>query len=134
MHDGCATARDLDEMSKRHHHALGDITKTTTGIQVTLETIKEHLIGSYEKPGHAHRIKALEDKMRLSFWQDVGMSAARAAAAFLTVSVLFGGLYLGFEARQKRMIREVVEEVTMARKAPKDPSCPGCAPTVADAR
>lgn len=134
MHDGCATKQDLESQSNRHHEALNRITATTAGMQATMETIKDLLVGSFERPGLGYRLTALEARAKVNFWQDVGMAAARAVAVFLVVVVLFGIISMGFRATIKDMIKDTANDVTMARKAPKDPSCPGCAPTVADAR
>lgn len=141
MADDCATKADLQLQSDRHHRALGDIHKTTAGIQKSvddimgrIDTVMTHLVGTWDKPGYGVRIAAIEDKMRLNLWQEAKITLLRSVIQFGVVSVLFGGTYMALEHQQEKKIRQVIEEVTMARKAPRDPSCPGCAPTVADAR
>jgi hypothetical protein len=134
MHDGCATKADLKTQSDRHHDALTRITEVLGGIQRDQKTTLEHLVGTWDKPGYGVRIAAIEEKQRLSLWQEAKITLLRSVIQFSTVSLLFGGVYMALEYQQEKKIRQVIEEVTMARKAPKDPSCPGCAPTVADAR
>lgn len=141
MPDDCATKADLQAQSDRHHRALGDIHKTTAGIQKSvddimgrIDTVMTHLVGTWDKPGYGVRIAAIEDKMRLNLWQEAKITLLRSVIQFGVVSMLFGGTYMALEHQQEKKIRQVIEEVTMARKAPRDPSCPGCAPTVADAR
>jgi len=134
MHDDCATKADLTRQSDRHHEALTRITEVLGGLQRDVATILDSVRGTMDKPGHGVRIQAIEDKMRLNLWQEAKVTFLRSLVQFGTVAVLFGTLYMGLEHQQEKKIREVIKEVAMARKAPKDPSCPGCAPTVADAR
>ena len=141
MPDDCATKADLQSQSDRHHRALGDIHKTTAGIQKSvddimgrIDAVMTHLVGTWDKPGYGVRIAAIEEKMRLNLWQEAKITFLRSLIQYGTVAILFGGTYMALEHQQEKKIRQVIEEVTMARKAPRDPSCPGCAPTVADAR
>ena len=107
-------------------------------MHVTLETLKDHLVGTLEKPGLAHRVTALESKGRVSWWTERGTKLVDVLAAALVVGVLLLLLKIGFQGAIRDIIRDSAADVSMAfdvaRKAPKDPSCLGCAPTVADAR
>lgn len=138
MHDGCATKEDLQAQADRYHRGQNDIARSMGAMQVTLETLKDHLVGTLDKPGLAHRVSALESKSRVAWWNERGTKLVDALLGFLVAGVLFLLLSMGFRATIRDIIQQSVSDVSLAqqiaRKAPKDPSCPGCAPTVADAR
>ena len=138
MHDGCATKEDLQAQADRYHRGQNDIARSMGAMQVTLETLKDHLVGTLDKPGLAHRVSALESKSRVAWWNERGTKLVDALIGFLVAGVLFLLLSMGFRATIRDIIQQSASDVSLAhelaRKAPKDPSCPGCAPTVADAR
>lgn len=138
MHDDCATRADLKAQSDRHHDALTRITEVLGGLQRDVGTILDSVRGTMDKPGHGHRISALEAKGRVAWWTERGTKLVDVLAAALVVGVFLLLLKVGFQGAIKDIIRDSAADVSMAmdlaRKAPRDPSCPGCAPTVADAR
>ncbi len=137
MHDDCATRDELLAQGDRHHKAMNDISKVMGGMQVTLETLKDHLVGTLDKPGLAHRVTSLEARQCVSWWSERGTKVVDALILGIIVSGLIVLLKFGFQAAIRQEIRETREDLSMAleprRKAPKDPTCPGCAPTVANA-
>ena len=138
MPENCATKADLKAQSDRHHDALTRITEVLGGIQRDQKTTLDHLVGTFERPGLVHRVSALEAKGRVAWWSERGTKLVDVLAAALVVGVFLLLLKVGFQGAIKDIIRDSANDVSMAvdvaRKAPKDPSCPGCAPTVADAR
>ncbi len=136
MHDGCATKEDLQAQADRYHRGQNDIARSMGAMQVTLETLKDHLVGTLDKPGLAHRVSALESKSRVAWWSERGTKVVDALILGIVVSGLVILLKLGFQGAIRQEIREARDELSLAlepRKAPKDPACPGCAPTVATA-
>lgn len=137
MHDDCATREDLQAQADRHHRAMNDISKTMGAMQVSIETILGHLVGTFSSPGLAHRVATLEAKQKVSWWSERGTKVFDALILGIIVSGLIVLLKFGFQAAIRQEIRETREDLSMAleprRKAPKDPTCPGCAPTVANA-
>lgn len=133
-----AIRADQKAQSDRHHDALTRITEVTTSIQVSNRMILDNLVGTLDKPGLVHRVAALEARGRVAWWSERGTKLVDALLGFLVAGVLFLLLSMGFRATIRDIIQQSVSDVSLAqqiaRKAPKDPSCPGCAPTVADAR
>ena len=138
MPDDCATKADLKAQSDRHHDALTRITEVLGGMQRDISATLDAVRGTIDKPGHGHRISALEAKGRVAWWTERGTKLVDVLIAGLVVGVLLLLLKVGFQGAIRDIIRDSASDVSMAldmaRKAPKDPSCPGCAPTVADAR
>lgn len=138
MHEDCATRADMESQSKRHHDALQRITEVMGAIQRDQKATLDHLVGTFEKPGLVHRVSALEAKGRVAWWSERGTKLVDVLAAALVVGVFLLLLKVGFQGAIRDIIRDSAADVSMAveiaRKAPRDPSCPGCAPTVADAR
>lgn len=138
-HDDCHMIDEMRAQSKRHHDALTRITEVTSAIQTTQKTILDHLVGTFDKPGLAHQLSAVSSRVdrieavnKVAFWRDLGMTAARAAVVAAVVGGLLGMLMRGYKETIRDIIMDTPRAVSMARKAaPKDPSCPGCAPTVA---
>lgn len=135
-HD-CTMVDEIRAQSRRHHDALTRITEVTSAIQTTQNTILGHLVGTFDKPGLAHRVAALESRGRVDWWKERGTKLVDLLLGAAFVGVLVWFLQLGFRSAVRDIIietqREVSMAVDMARKAPRDPACPGCAPTVAAA-
>lgn len=140
-HDDCHMIDEMRAQSKRHHDALTRITEVTSAIQAAQNTILGHLVGTFDKPGLAHqlasvagRVDKIEAGNRLSFWRDLGMTAARAIVVAIVVGGLLGTLLRGYRETIREIIMDTPRAVSMAKRyAPKDPTCLGCAPTVAAA-
>lgn len=137
MPDDPVSKADFEVYRQMHHSALGDITRVTAGMQATLETISNHLVGTLDKPGLAHRVAALECSVRGTWWRERGTKVVDALILAIVVVGLVFLLKVGFQAAIRDIIRSSASDFSMAldvaRKAPKDPVCPGCAPTVAAA-
>lgn len=135
MSDDCATRADLESQSKRHHDALQRITEVMGAIQRDQKATLDHLVGTFERPGLVHRVSALEAKGRVAWWSERGTKLVDVLAAALVVGVFLLLLKVGFQGAIRDIIRDSAADVSMAldlaKKAPKDPSCPGCAPAVA---
>jgi hypothetical protein len=136
MHDDCEMRDEFQRQAARHHQAMNDISKTMGGMQVSIETILGHLVGTFSTPGIAHRLTSLEAKQRTSWWSERGTKVVDALILGIVVSGLVLLLKLGFQGAIRQEIQNARDDLSMAiqsRKAPKDPTCPGCSPAVAAA-